>query len=169
MLPIHEQAKDIFQSIRDIPYRLPEFLNDEAPQCAYKSQRLISELGAIGYKTRYRVAEMDWSESLFPKHITALHPSHIVPTHMYLEVMENGEWRPLDASWDIGLSEAGFPIAQFDGTNSPGLRLTKLYTIEEAEDYLKLWSDQRKVEEYFLSAGLFLKAANAWLSDIRTS
>lgn len=166
---LHDQARVIFERIRDIPYRLPEFSGDEAPQCAYKSYRLKQELENLGYEVTVCVAEMDWSKTLFPKPVIDLYPVHIVPTHMYLNILEDGVWRPLDASWDKNLGHAGFPIAEFDGCNSPGLPLVKIYNSQEQETCLKYWSEPDHIKAYFLAAGLFLEAANKWLASIRSS
>lgn len=161
------QAKQIFESIRDIPYRLPEFMGDEAPQCAYKSYRLIKELLSIGYQCRAKIAEMDWSQTRFPLDIISLYPSDILPTHMYVEIFENNVRRPLDASWDIGLAQAGFPIAEFNGTNSPGLPLVRVFTLAEQEEYLEGWNDQARIADYFERAIPFHKAVNEWLALVR--
>ena len=160
-------AKQIFEHIRDIPYRLPEFLGDEAPQCAAKSEMLIKELSALGYEVRTRIAEMNWADTLFPKEIVKLYPKDITATHMFVEIFEEGIWRALDGSWDSGLKQAGFPIAEFDGKNSPGIKLVRLYDFQEQEQCLNYWSDPEKIKAYFERVGDFAKATNKWFEEVR--
>ena len=160
-------ARKVFEDIRDQPYRVSEFIDDQAANCALKGKQLLERLGSLGYAVRGRVAEMQWENTLLPKEIVSLYPADLLATHFFIEVEEDGAWRCLDPSWDRGLEIAGFPIATWDGKNCPGFTLGKVYEFEEQAKYLNLCNDSSYASEYFVKARVFLQATNAWLEKIR--
>lgn len=162
-----EIAKEIFENIRDLPYRVTEFVGDDCPNCFNKGTKLMHELGVMGYAVRGQTAEIRWEDTPLPKEIVALHPKDILATHFYIEIEQNGIWRALDATWDKALEKIGCPIAEWDGRNSPAFPLVKKYTLEEQAAYLELCKNPAFINDYYDRAGDFLRKANQWFAQVR--
>jgi hypothetical protein len=160
-------AKHIFEEVRDQPYRLSLFAGDLAPNCALKGTQLIERLGSLGFGVRGRVADFLWENTPLPKEIVSLYPTDLEVTHFFVEILIDDDWRQLDASWDSGLEKCGFPIATWDGINSPGIKLERIYGFEEQASYLKLCANRAYAEKYFTKAADFLREANKWFEKIR--
>lgn len=158
----------IFTAIRDLPYRVPERVDDDqAWNCLSKNRLLMNELKALGHNVRDRIGLMSWESTPTPRDIVALYPADIPATHYFLEIEKDGHWRALDASWDKDLEKAGFPIAEFGGRRCPGIKTERVFTQTEQDAYLKEWSSPSRIADYFQRAGPFLRALNAWLKDVR--
>lgn len=167
MDPLHA-ARLVFEEVRDEPYRLAETTDDTACNCLTKNEELLTRLAILGFSVRGRVMEMDWADTPLPTAITSQCPTGIPPTHFYLELEHQGRWHIVDASWDAGLANAGFPIGQFLEQPEPGIKPVRILGPEEQCAYFKAWEDPALVEEYFTTSAAFLKAANQWLSHART-
>ncbi|MDD9900875.1 MAG: hypothetical protein OXT65_07845 [Alphaproteobacteria bacterium] len=184
---MYKMGRAVFDEVRDIPYRVSTYPGDPAPNCSMKAKLLLERLGVLGFTVRARMAEMDWADTLIPPEIVALSSKEDLLTHLYIEVMRDGQWVALDASWDRGLEKAGFPIANFDGTHSPAFPLKKVFDVEEQGKYTHAWlappdyieehygeehvfervAEDDYVENYYRRNGPFLKAVNEWLAQVR--
>ena len=91
-----------FESIRDIPYRIPLQWGEEDNCCSGKHEKLFNLLEKNGYEVRYRVCAFLWS-SLNLTSTLAHIPHDDDCTHTYLEIQSGGNWIILDATWDSGL------------------------------------------------------------------
>jgi len=160
-------AKASFERIRDQPYRVNEYCGDSAANCFRKSIQLIESLGTLGFPVRGRLADMRWEDTLVPLEIISLYPSGLLTTHFYVEVEMSGRWRCLDPSWDKALEPAGFKIADWEGNNSPGFNLVRVYDLEEQAQCLEHWRDPDFAANYFEKAGEFLRATNVWFEQTR--
>lgn len=167
MTDLNDFGRVIFEGIRDMPYRLPEFPGDEAPNCALKGKLLLERLGTIGFAVRGRLVGMDWRDTPLPEDILSLYPPDIAPTHFYVEALINDTWCALDPSWDIGLKKAGFSIATFAGDNAPGLPVHQVFQVKEQANFFATWSKAERIDDYFVKASAFLRAANRWFEDVR--
>ena len=111
-------AQELFTLVRDIPFVLgaegkPETLiRDNYGGCVKKHLFLAPRLKRIGYKVDIGIAQFDWRELPIPDDILALLKQPI-QYHMFLYLNKNGRSSIVDATWDKGMSEKGFPINEW--------------------------------------------------------
>jgi hypothetical protein len=90
-----------FINIRDIPYRIPLSLEEPDECCSGKADRLFNILKSAGYNVRHRLCTFKWNSLNLPKKLqNILHDND--SSHTFLEVEINGEWKIVDATWDMG-------------------------------------------------------------------
>lgn len=163
---IDDFGKEVFERIREKPYRVQEVPGVPAPNCYYKGLELIDNLTRYGYAVRGRTGEMDWADTIVPDDIVTLFPDDLRATHFFIEVLHDGEWKILDASWQSAMAGRGAVISEWGQQNEPGFKLTKLYSHEEQLAYMRRWLDPAVAEAYFAKAGPFFTAVNEWLESI---
>ena len=156
----------IFNSVRDIPYRIPLEYGEEDNCCSGKHAKLFKILTKKGYKVRYRVCVFLWSSLNLPQEVANV--SHDDDsTHTYLEIYIKGEWKVLDATWDKALRNL-FYINEWDGESSTKIAVKpiKIFTPEKSLKIVK--SQNREVIEKDLEINReFYKAFNEWLEKNR--
>lgn len=164
-----EKARLVFEEIRERPYRVTEKVGDvDAPNCANKGMELSKILSMFGYAVRGRIIEMDWREMKLPANVLSLYPQEYPATHYYLEVLEDGAWHALDASFDQELiDKLGYKQGEWRN-GQPSLTPVSVYNEEDTAKYLQEWWSAEKEAEYFEKAGPFLKAVNQWLANKRS-
>lgn len=162
---IDAEAQALFEAIRDVPYRLAEAPGELAANCYVKNTFLSGGLRELGYEIREVLTEMRWEDTKFPQNIADLWPKDVIATHFYLEIQENGVWRPLDASWDRDLASKNFDIPQFNGDNCPCIPALQLFTPQEHADYMATFADPAVLAAYMAQTLPFVKAANLWLAS----
>jgi len=145
------------------------FPGDSASNCFTKSIQLIESLSTLGFTVRGRLADMSWRDTLLPAELICLWPADTLTTHFFVEIETKGRWRTLDPSWDAALEPAGFAIADWDGSNSPGFPLLRVYDLEEQAKCFALFQDADFVAKYFDKTSEFLRATNIWFQQIRAS
>lgn len=91
---------DIFNTIRDIPYRIPLSSKEKDECCSGKHIQLKNIFENMGIKSRFRVCSFQWSDMNLPEKITHI-PHEDNSTHVYLEVFIENNWKNIDATWDI--------------------------------------------------------------------
>jgi hypothetical protein len=128
-LDTRESMCSIFSHIRDIPYSLVVPVNDaKTPQ----DQILVAGKGSCGAK-HYLLADMFrnlkltvvfatfpflWNDPdlQYPPQLRTLAATLPVVHHLACRVQIGGRWVLVDATWDLPLAKAGFPVnGRWDG------------------------------------------------------
>ncbi len=157
---------ELFNSIRDIPYKISLSLNEEDTSCSGKCIRLKHVFERVGYEVRYRVVEFRWSDMAIPREILDI-PHDDNSTHVYLEVLVHEQWVKVDPTWDKKLA-AVVPIAEWDGVNDTAVAVPVLaeYDLIKSQDVMER-SDKNEVVEDLKKNGEFYKKLNEWLESVR--
>lgn len=164
-LPMDE-IKQVFLEARDIPYRIPLNTSESDDACVGKHFFIKDRLEALGYKVRWAECKFSWADLHVPKDILEI--KHAEPgLHAWIEVLIDGEWKTLDATWDRALKSI-LPIndwSQF-GSMKPAVPVLEMIPYEEVvvfrhphPDFDKELSEER----------LFLQRFNEWLAKVRRS
>jgi hypothetical protein len=163
----HTFAKKVFDKIQSRPYRVSTQAGVPADNCFFKGIELLQELGTLGYAVRGRVGETYWDPNIFPKEVLKLLNRESEVTHFFIEILLDGEWKILDASFHPPLAKFGFPIGGWDA-GTLCFPITRLYTQEESIAFQEKWNQEGMIEEYFQREGLFLGALNKWLISLES-
>lgn len=158
---------EAFESIRDIPYRIPLSMTEEDNCCSGKAIRLKKILEAHGYDVRYRVCSFSWKESFnLPRHIEDI-PHDDASTHVYLEVKIETNWINVDPTWDVDLKDI-LDITHWDGmSNTPvAVRSITLFDDETSRKIMEESSDE-DAEKDLDQNGKFYAALNDWFEENR--
>lgn len=158
-------ARQIFDDIRDRPFRVATSINAPAANCYFKAMELVKLLTTLGYECRGRLGEIDWADTPCPLDILALKNPGVIDTHFYLEVFLDGKWKIQDPTWNKSFAlKHGLSYSEFGADNQSCFKITKLYDLETQAAYASGWlSDQSVIEKYMDDMGPFLTALNAWL------
>lgn len=154
----------VFNSIRDIPYRIPLSPDEPDACCSGKAKALKSWLDEHGYESRYRVVDFRWSDMPLPPEVAGV-PHADDSTHVYLEALLDGVWRDLDPTWDAGLAGT-LPVAEWDGrTDTPvAVPIRSLRSHEESARIMSGGWDGDDI----LANGEFYRAFDDWLVRVRS-
>ena len=98
-----------------------------------------------------------------------LRKNEIVDLHDYLQIAVDGEWVDVDATWERGLREYGFPVnEEWDGRRAMLLSVVP-------EDFAVAERDPERLKEELLSKltprqrslrKQFLESLSAWLQEL---
>ncbi|MFC2143831.1 hypothetical protein ACFLQO_00495 [Candidatus Aenigmatarchaeota archaeon] len=156
----------LFNSVRDIPYRIPLKWGEEDNCCSGKHEKLYHLLTRHGYKVRYRVCVFKWKDLGIPSELEKI-PHDGDCTHTYLEIKLNGNWRVLDATWDIGLKEL-FHVNIWDGRSDTkiAVKYIKIFSPEKSLDIVNN-QDKQVIEDDLRVNREFYKVFNEWLDNNR--
>ena len=156
----------IFNSIRDIPYRIPLRWNEEDNCCSGKHEKLFKLLIKKDCKVRYRVCVFLWGELNLPPDLEKI-PHDNDCTHTYLEINIGGDWKILDATWDKNLKRL-FHINEWDGKSNTELAVKpiRIFSPEKSLEIVK--NQNREIIEKDLKVNMkFYKGFNDWLEKNR--
>ena len=168
----------LFERVRDIPYCYPasrkpiEVLERGFGSCSGKHY-LLGELYRLsGLPVRHMICTHRFNESplVFPDPMQEmLRKNEIVDFHDYLQIALNDEWIDVDATWERGLREFGFPVNEdWDGTSPMLLSVV-------SEDVAVVERDPERVKEELLSKltprqrtlrKQFLEALSSWVQEL---
>ena len=153
---------ETFETIRDIPFRIPLNKSEEDNCCNGKVIRFKKILDKNRYESRYRVCEFYWSEVNLPKELLSI-PHADLSTHVYLEIKIDGNWVNVDPTWDKGLKTI-LPVNEWDGKSNTAIAVkpTKIYDTEKSAEIMKDESNEN-LEKELKDSGEFFKALNEWL------
>jgi hypothetical protein len=177
----------LFEHVRDIPYAvIPNIRNCESgPSELLKGMRgsctpkhfLLGRLfEMLGLKIRYATFPFSWDDPdiRYPDEIRELARSLPTEYHLALRVLIEGKWRLVDATWDLPLRSAGFPVNEsWDGISYTLLAVKPIEEIEnlDARDRdstvkarKSAWTEDDRARE-----GLFIARLNRWLESLRTA
>jgi hypothetical protein len=168
----------LFERVRDIPYTYPasrnpaEVLRQRVASCSGKHYLLGELFRMLGLKVRNMICRHRFDESALPfpdEMQTLLLKNEIVDFHDYLQIQVDGQWIEVDATWEGGLREFGFPVTeQWNGHDS------MLLSVVVDEEFV-VQGDPAKTKEEMLSKltprqralrKQFLELLSAWLQEI---
>lgn len=162
---------EIFNKIRDIPYRIPLALNERDDCCSGKCMQLKSELEKLWINSRYRICEFLRSELNLPKKVLEVEHEDF-STHVYLEVkLRHGvaDTIILDPTRDIWLKSV-LPVNERDGKSNTtcAVKPKKLLSLEESHKIMTQVS-KKETQRDFKRNWNFYRKLNDWFCEIRFS
>lgn len=157
---------DYFYFVRDIPYKIPTSWEEPDYCCSGKHRILLDLLKSLGLQVRYRICLFLWSDLGFPSKLEEI--SHDDDcTHTYLEIKIEGNWKVLDATWDIGLEEV-FLVNEWDGKSGTKIAVKPIEIFSPMKSREIVEKQTKKaIEEDLKINGKFYEAFNEWLREIR--
>jgi len=156
-----------FNTVRDIPYRIPLSPGEEDFCCNGKHIMLKKLLSEQGHEVRYRVCSFLWSSLDLPSKVSSIsHDDNA--THLFLEVMINSKWVIIDASWDIGLKNI-LKVNEWDGKSNTEIGVTpiKIFAPQKSTEIMDADNNEASVQKDLEINGEFYKAFNDWLDETR--
>ena len=151
-----------------MPYAIPLALNEKDKCCVGKHKMLKDLLAKQGFEVRYRVCTFLWSSINLPKSVSNIsHNDHA--THVYLEVMIDGDWIVVDATWDIGLKDI-LPVNKWDGKSNTevAVKPIDIFSPQKSADIMNNENKEDTLNDLKRN-GEFYKAFNHWLNEQRVS
>jgi Transglutaminase-like superfamily len=160
----------LFERVRDLRYCYPasrdpgEVLKHRQGSCSGKHYLLGELFRRQGVPVRNMICTHRFNESPlpFPENMQELlRKNEIVDLHDYLQVQIDGEWVDIDATWELGLRDFGFPVTEdWDGRSSMLLTVIPDEHVQlegdpaQAKEEMlhKLTPRQRTVRKQFLEA-----------------
>lgn len=161
-------AKQIFEEIRDRPYR-GAIYPEKAWNCYHKGTELLGKLAILGFPVRARIVEIDWQDTPVPKNILALIPEGSYETHFHVEIFMDDEWKLLDPSWNKSFAKKfNLPYSKFGADNESCFKIINVLDEQkQAYHYTSHWLHQRDTNtEYFYAYKKFIVALNKWLEEV---
>jgi len=168
----------LFEHVRDIPYCYPasrnpsEVLERGAGSCSGKHYLLGELYRLLGVPVRHMICTHRFNESplVFPAPMQEmLRKNEIVDLHDYVQIAIDDEWIDIDATWQRGLREFGFPVNEdWDGRRSMPLSVV-------SEDVAVAERDPERLKEELLSKltprqrtlrKQFLEALSSWVQEL---
>jgi transglutaminase-like putative cysteine protease len=168
----------LFEHVRDIPYSYPasrepaDVLRQRRGTCSGKHYLLGDMFRRLGLPVRHMICTHRFNESplVFPSPMQQmLQKNEIVDLHDYLQVDIDGGWVDVDATWESGLREFGFPVNEdWDGSSPMLLSVVP-------EDVAIAERDPERLKEELLSKltprqralrKQFLEALSAWVQEL---
>lgn len=167
-----QARKDMFRFVRDIPYYIS--LDEKQDYCcgtkAFMLERLLRDLGL---KTRQVICKFNWEELPIKNEILKL-PHDKPEFHQYLEVWipETKQWVAVDSTWDAGLKNTGFPVAEWDGLHHTTIAapLVEVFSPEESKRLIKEddWPNGPVTKQWQQRNKQFITTLNKWLAEVRS-
>ena len=168
----------VFERVRDLPYAYPSsrdpiaVLRQGHGSCSGKHYLLGEMFRMLGLRVRHMICTHRFNESPLPFPLPMqemLRKNEIVDLHDYVQISVDDGWIDLDATWERGLREFGFPVnEEWDGT------LPMLLSVV-AEDYTVVEQDPERLKEELLSKltprqrtlrRQFLEALSGWVQEL---
>lgn len=168
----------LFEHVRDIPYCYPatrdpaELLRVGHGSCSGKHYLLGELFRRLTLPVRHMICTHRFNESplVFPEPMQeVLRKNEIVDFHDYLQIEVGGEWIDVDATWERGLREFGFPVNEdWDGKSAMLLSVVP-------EDFAVAERDPDRLKDELLSKltprqrtlrKQFLEALSNWVQEL---
>lgn len=175
----HARARiTLFERVREIPYRYPasrdpaEVLRQGCGSCSGKHYLLAEMFRLLGLRVRHMICTHRFNESslVFPPAMQdVLRRNEIVDLHDYVQIAVNDTWIDVDATWERGLRDFGFPVN--DGWDGKSPMLLSVVP----EDFAIAERDPERLKEELLSKltprqrtlrKQFLQALSAWVEEL---
>jgi hypothetical protein len=168
----------LFERVRDMPYWYPasrdpaEVLRQGRGSCSGKHYLLAEMFRLMGLRVRHMICTHRFNESplAFPLPMQEmLRKNEIVDLHDYVQIAVDGAWIDIDATWERGLREFGFPVNEdWDGKGAMLLSVVP-------EDFSVAELDAEHLKEDLLSKlpprqralrKQFLEALSSWVQEL---
>ncbi|MFA6184723.1 MAG: hypothetical protein WCT51_04830 [Candidatus Shapirobacteria bacterium] len=159
---------DIFNQIRDLPYKIPITSKEEDFCCSGKTISLKNILEKKGYRVRYRVCSFSWNSIDLPSEVLKISHENL-STHVYLEILIDNKWIIMDATWDPKLKKF-FHINDWNNkdNNQIAVEPIETFTIEKSLDIMEK-TDEKEIVDDLKINGEFYQAFNNWLEEVRVT
>jgi hypothetical protein len=159
---------EAFKTVRDMPYRIPLALGEKDICCSGKHKMLKDLFIEQGLEVRYRVCSFLWSSINLPKKVSNI-PHDDLSSHVWLEVLIDGEWVIVDATWDIGIKNI-LHVNEWDGKSNTetAVKPLDIFTPQKSADIMNGENDEDILSDLKIN-GEFYKAFNNWLAEQRAS
>jgi hypothetical protein len=168
----------LFERVREIPYCYPasrdpaEVLRQRRSSCSGKHYLLGELLRMAGLRVRHMIGRHRFNESplVFPPEMQEmLRKNEVVDFHDYLQIAVDDNWIDVDATWERGLREFGFPVNdEWDGRSAMLLSVVP-------DELVVAEGDPEKLKEELLShlpprqralRRQFLEALSEWVQEL---
>lgn len=168
----------VFERVRDLPYAYPSsrdpltVLEQGHGSCSGKHYLLGEMFRLLGLRVRHMICTHRFNESPLPfppPMQEMLRKNEIVDLHDFVQIAVDGGWVDVDATWERGLREFGFPVnEEWDGTSPMMLSVVP-------EDYAVAERDPERLKEELLSKltprqrtlrKQFLEALSSWIEEL---
>jgi hypothetical protein len=175
--PVQSRIK-LFEHVRDIPYCYPasrdpvEVLTLGRSSSSGKHYLLGEMFRMLALRVRHMICTHRFNESplAFPPPMQEmLRRNEIVDLHDYLQINVDESWIDIDATWERGLREFGFPVNdEWDGKSTMILSVVP-------EDFAIAERDPERLKEELLSRltprqralrRQFLEALGCWVQEL---
>lgn len=158
--------KSLFESERNIPYRIPLSCDEKDHCCSGKHERLLRAFTNAGIDTRYRVCWFRWSDIALPPEVASV-PHDDECSHVYLEVKSNDAWTIVDATWDPGLASI-LPINDWIDGEDMIVAVPATKTLSPADSAALMTAiTPHDIEIDLEKHTAFYRAFNEWLEKVR--
>jgi len=159
---------EVFKTVRDIPYRIPLALGEKDECCNSKHKVLKDLLVKQGFECRYRMGSFLWGSFDLPDTVLSVHHDDL-GSHVWLEILIEGKWVTVDATWDAGLKKI-FHVNEWDGKShtETAVKPLKIFTPQKSEKIMNNESEEGALSDLKIN-GEFYKAFNNWLEEQRAS
>lgn len=169
-----QQRINIFSHIRDIPYAIvPQWRGSDDPEqlmiqenrgwCGPKHHLLSWMLIRLGIDVRMVIIPFRWKDQPvpYPDPLRAIINSLPDTTHLCCRAYLDGAWRLVDATWDLPLKDAGFPVNHpWDGISDT---IPAVIGINPAENDV----NRPQVRSAGGQGIAFTTGLNRWMEEIR--
>lgn len=174
-----------FRRIRDIPYAIVPAMRDPAVgpcmmlkenrgSCNPKHVLLADEFKKLGLEVKYANYAFYWDDPAvkYPPELRALTKRMPAGNHLAVKALIGGKWVLVDATWDLPLKKAGFPVNEdWDGVSDTKNAVTPINevlneTIEERVKYDTALRSKYTEEQKAVYAE-FAEKLNIWLEVLR--
>lgn len=180
-----ESRVEVFNKIRNIPYFIDaemislekgprKMLKCNGGSCTPKHYLLGMMYDRIGLQVRYCTYSFWWRDQKvdYSEKVQDLADKLPLTYHLACEVLIEGSWILVDATWDLPLGKVGFPVnEQWNGKSdtllavTPEEKITCATLRERDEDFIGKMSLYTSGEKLALSR--FSKGFNRWLEEVR--
>lgn len=168
----------VFERVRDLPYVYPssrdprEVLRQGYGSCSGKHYLLAELYRCLGLRVRHMICTHRFNESPigFPDPLQdVLRKNEVVDVHDYLQMLIDGRWIDIDATWPRELRDFGFPVnEEWDGVSPMFLSVVPDETVvvegdpeKQKEELLaRLTPRQRQLRKKFL------ETLSGWVSEL---
>ena len=157
------------------PYEWAEsILNTNKASCSPKHYLLGFLFEKLGIRVKYMTYPFKWDKQpiKYTDELMRLAQGSPIGYHSVCKAFIDGKWILVDATWDLSLLKAGFPVNQnWDGV-SPTLNAVVAFdevAHENLQGRLDFVKDKRLLftEEQKATYALFIEKFNSWLGDLR--
>lgn len=186
-VPPDERHIHLFAGVRDIPYRIIAHIRNAAEgpaailqhgggSCTPKHFLLGRLFERLGIAVRYVTFPFSWDDprANYPARLRVLSRNLPSEYHLALHASLGERWTLVDATWDTGLVDSGFPVnAHWDGHSDTLLAVMPLDAIEHRDaaerDAFVAERRGRWTKEEQERMTRFYDELNAWLTSLRSS
>jgi len=180
-----ESRISLYKHVRDIPYAIIPALRDPKTgpngllsmykgSCQPKHYLLASLFGKLDIPVKYATYAFRWSDCVikYPDSIRQLLKKLPLAYHLACKAYIDGKWILVDATYDLALRVAGFPVNEgWDGVSNT---VNAVPSIEEAlhdtpEERVRYVSERSRLNTEMESAlySEFIEKFNDWLVAMR--